>query len=70
MNHIDTHTALHDISDIHIDKSLPPAERARKYIRDGYNPYRFLVDGTVINLRFNGNESLSSCLVRAFDAMQ
>ena len=70
MNHTDTLTTLHDISDIHIDKSLPPNERARKYINDGYNPYRFLVDGTVINLSFNDNESLNSCLARALDSMQ
>lgn len=70
MNNIDTHTALCDISNIHIDKSLPPEERARKYLNDGYNPYRFLVDGTVINLSFNGEESLSSCLARALESMQ
>lgn len=70
MNHTDTNTTLHDISDIHIDKSLPPNERARKYIKDGYNPYRFMIDGMVINLSFNGNESLSFCLARALESMQ
>lgn len=70
MNHTDTLTSLHDINDIHIDKNLPPTERARKYINDGYNPYRFLVNGTVININFNGEDSLNSCLARALDSMQ
>ena len=70
MNYADTHTTLYDIRDIHIEKSLSPAERARKYIRDGYNPYRFLVGGMVINLSFNGKESLNSCLARALESMQ
>lgn len=70
MNYTNTQNALCDVDEIHIDKSLPPNERAQKYIHDGYNPYRFLVDGTVINLRFNGEESLSSCLARALDSMQ
>lgn len=70
MHNTATHQSLCDISDIHIDKSLSPHERAQKYIRDGYNPYRFLVDGTVINISFNGNESLNSCLARALNSMQ
>ena len=70
MNKTDTHQSLCDISDIHIDKSLSPHERAQKYINDGYNPYHFLVDGMVINLSFNGKESLSSCLARALESMQ
>lgn len=70
MNHTDTQNALYDVRDIHIDKSLPPKDRARKYINGGYNPYRFMVDGTVINISFNGNESLNSCLVRALESMQ
>lgn len=70
MDNTDTHQSFCDISDIHIDKTLPPNERVKKYIRDGYNPYRFLVDGMVINLSFNGEESLSSCLARALNAMQ
>ena len=61
--------ALCDINDIRIDKTLPPKQRVRKYLSDGYNPYRFIVDGTVINIGFTEERSLTSCLVRAFDAV-
>lgn len=67
MNHTNTHN-LHDINDIRIDKSLPPTKRAQKYISDGYNPYRFTVDGTIINIRFNNDKSLNTCLANAFNA--
>lgn len=70
MKHTGTQNTLYDVRDIHIDKTLPPNERVKKYIRDGYNPYRFIVDGTKVNLSFNGEESLSSCLARALNAMQ
>lgn len=60
---------LCDISDIRVDKTLPPKQRVQKYLSDGYNPYRFIVDGTVINIGFTEERSLTSCLVRAFDAV-
>lgn len=59
---------LCDINDIHIDKTLPPKQRVQKYLSDGYNPYRFIVDGTVINIRFNNDKSLNTCLANAFNA--
>lgn len=61
-------SALCDIGDIHIDKSLSPTARTQKYLSDGHNPYRFLVNGTIINISFNEERSLTSCLARAFDA--
>ena len=49
---------LVDISTVHIDQSLPPAERAADYIRQIKDPYCFLCNGSVVHLKFNpdGND--------------
>jgi len=44
---------LVDINTVHIDPSLPPAERAAEYIRQVKNPYCFLCNGAVVRLKFN-----------------
>ena len=57
-----------DISDIRIDKSLPPAERVRSFLKDGYDPYRLTVGSTDVRIRFREERSLTSCLARAFSS--
>ena len=46
-------TALVDINTVHIDLTLPPAERAAQYIKQIKNPYCFLCNGAVVHLKFN-----------------
>ena len=45
--------ALVDINTVHIDPTLPPAERAADYIRQIKDPCCFLCNGAVVHLKFN-----------------
>ena len=48
--------ALVDISTVHIDPALPPAERAAQYIAQIKNPDCFLCNGVVVHLQFDPHE--------------
>ncbi len=41
-----------DISRISIRTDLPVTERVRRFVEDVGNPYCFLVQGTVVHVRF------------------
>lgn len=44
---------LVDISSVHIDISLPTAERMNNYMRQVKNPYLFRSGSTVVRVRFD-----------------
>ena len=51
----DERAALIDINTVHIDPSLPPAERAAQYIAQIKDPYCFQCNGAVVHLKFDSN---------------
>ena len=53
---------LVDISDIVINKELPPEERVRDYIKQIKNPYCYIDNGIVVKISFTGEKSLEDCL--------
>lgn len=57
---------LVDISDVHLDKTLPPTERLEKYLKDIKNPYRFLCNGNTITVNFIGKNTLDNILKNYF----
>ena len=44
-----------DITEIHIDLSLPREERIRAYLRQIKNPYTFEHKGVVVNISYSEN---------------
>ena len=46
------HSTLIDIRNIHIDSSLPAAEKMQSYFEQIKNPYCFLCGDTPIRIRF------------------
>ena len=44
---------LVDINTVHVDPTLPPAERAAQYIAQIKNPDCFLCNGVVVHLQFD-----------------
>ena len=44
--------ALVDIQDVHIDTTLPIAERVQDYIAKIKNPYHFLHGGSAVHIAF------------------
>jgi hypothetical protein len=46
------HETLVDIQTVHIDTSLPIAERLQNYIAQIKNPYHFLHGDSVVNISF------------------
>ena len=46
------HSTLVDIRNIHIDSSLPAAEKMQSYFEQIKNPYCFLCGDTPIRIRF------------------
>lgn len=58
---------LKELTDITIDQNAPLEERFEKFIDDIGNPYRFKVNGTVVNIRFSNTEkTLSESLYKYF----
>ena len=53
---------LVDISDIVINKELPPEERVKDYIKQIKNPYCYIDNGIVVKISFTGEKSLEDCL--------
>ena len=45
-------STLVDISNIHIDSSLPAAEKMQSYLEQIVNPYCFLCGDTPVRIRF------------------
>lgn len=60
---------LADIQTVHVDTSLPLAERYRDYIAQIKNPYHFRHGDSIINISFAPNGAdLTTCLKRYFIA--
>jgi len=60
---------LADIQTVHIDTSLPLAERYQKYIAQIKNPYHFRHGDSIINISFAPDGAdLTTCLKRYFIA--
>lgn len=53
---------LVDVQNIYINNNLPTGQRIREYIRQVGDPYHFLVNGTTVAIRFNGEKNLTNCL--------
>lgn len=59
--------ALVDISSVHIDTTLPAAERMKSYLRQVKNPYLFRSGNTVVRVRFDpAGKDLGELLTRHF----
>lgn len=59
--------SLVDINDVHIDTSLPPAERLHSYLEQVENPYCFRCGDTPVRVNFaQGGNDLSEILKRYF----
>ena len=56
---------LVDISDIHIDTSLPKLERMLTFIKQVKNPYCYLWHGIIIKTSFAGERSIEDCFAMA-----
>lgn len=52
---------LVDISDIHIDPSLPQLERMLTFIKQVKNPYCYLWHNIIIKTSFAGERSINDC---------
>ncbi len=68
MKNIDLKTvdreSLVDIRDVHIDTSLPVAERVKSYIQQIKNPYVFRCGNTVVKVSYTeGGPSLAECFI-------
>lgn len=60
---------LMDIQTIHVDATLPLAERFRDYLAQVKNPYHFRHGDSVINISFAPDGAdLTTCLKRYFVA--
>ena len=55
---------LVDISTVHVDESLPYAERVKEFVRQIKNPYCYLNNGVVVKVGFAGKEPLEECIAR------
>jgi len=51
---------LKELTEIHIDPNAPLDERFEKYLDEIGNPYRFTVNGTVVNIGFSSTEKTLS----------
>ncbi len=50
------HSALVDITNVHIDSALPVVKKMQSYLEQIGNPYCFLCDGTPVKIRFVSKE--------------
>jgi len=58
---------LRQLDEVHIDRTLPQAERLEQFCAQIGNPYCFLCGGTPVKLRFaEDGEPLESILLRYF----
>ena len=54
---------LVDIRDVVIDKTLPPEERVRSYVKQIKNPYCFKVGDVKVRVSYSNKEqSLNDCV--------
>ena len=54
--------SLVDIRDVKLDSSMEQADRARSFIQQVKNPYRFKVGDVVVNVAYtNGGATLNEC---------
>lgn len=58
----DERNSVVEIKDIQINRSMPPAQRIREYIRQVGDPYHFMTNGTEVAFRFHGDKRLTDCL--------
>lgn len=55
---------LVDIGSVHVDETLPYAERVKEFVRQIKNPYCYLNNGVVVKVGFAGKEPLEDCIAR------
>lgn len=57
-------TKLKEVNDIIIDSTAPYYERMKYFFEEIQNPYCFLVDGMVVQIKYNNetNKTLNDCL--------
>ena len=59
--------ALVDIASVHIDTTLPAAERMENYLQQVKNPYLFRSGNTIVRVRFDpAGKDLRELLTRHF----
>lgn len=58
---------LVDARDVVIDRSLPPGERVRDFVRQIKNPYHFHVGDVEVRVAFKGEATLDECLQHYLD---
>ena len=58
-----------ELSDIHIDRSLPLSLRVQKFVADIRDPYHFTINGTDVRVSFAGDLGIAACLAASFSYM-
>ena len=60
-------TKLKELTDIHVDPTLPYIDKMTKIEEELGNPYTFLIDGTPVKIAYNNDgKTLEECLYRYF----